>query len=424
MAQSHQVAIVTGAARGIGRAIGLRLASTGAAICVNYAAHADAASQVASEVIAAGGRAIVAQADVADPDAVTRMVGRAESELGPITILVNNAGVGSGGIGSLDTFDPTHMSRMRAVNADGVIHTVRAVAPGMKARGYGRIVNIASNAAIGSGLPGTTFYAASKAEVLILTRRFTMELGRFGITVNAVAPGWIVTDMTRSSLTEDAFAERVRTLSERAMVGRAGHPDDIATPQLNDGGATTDPDAFTFADDGAIPNSKVTVLVYCGAVSVDTTAIGSLFARNGRPGATASIRSRTAGREECGICSSVLMPSARERGAASFAGDRGGGSGAFVAGRDLRRGRDTRAFGQACPDAAPRIGPQARTPEPSHPEPCCPRATPPAWTSACPRPGSRPRWQAPAAAPPAPPAPRGSARCSAGCAPAWRSAAC
>jgi 3-oxoacyl-[acyl-carrier protein] reductase len=98
----------------------------------------------------------------------------------------------------------------------------------MKARGYGRIVNVASNAAIGTGLPGTTFYAASKAEVLILTRRFAMELGRSGITVNAVAPGWIVTDMTRAGLTEEAFTARVRMLSERAMVGRAGAPEDIA----------------------------------------------------------------------------------------------------------------------------------------------------------------------------------------------------
>ena len=79
---------------------------------------------------------------------------------------------------------------------------VRAVAPGMKERGYGRVVNIASNAAIGTALPATTFYAATKAEVLILTRRFAMELGRNGITGNAVAPGWIVTEMTKAGRTE------------------------------------------------------------------------------------------------------------------------------------------------------------------------------------------------------------------------------
>jgi 3-oxoacyl-[acyl-carrier protein] reductase len=139
---------------------------------------------------------------------------------------VNNAGVSSPA--TLESYDPAAMARMRRVNVDGVIHTIRAVAPGMKERGYGRIVNIASNAAIGTALPGTTFYAATKAEVLILTRRFAMELGRRGVTVNAVAPGWIVTEMARAGPSEEEFQVRVRNMSERTMVGRTGRPDDIA----------------------------------------------------------------------------------------------------------------------------------------------------------------------------------------------------
>ena len=91
-----------------------------------------------------------------------------------------------------------------------------------------RIVNIASNAAIGTALPGTTFYAATKSEVLILTRRFAMELGRSGITVNAVCPGWIVTDMARRGASEEAFTQRVASMRERTMVGRVGAPEDIA----------------------------------------------------------------------------------------------------------------------------------------------------------------------------------------------------
>ena len=228
MAWENQVALVTGGSRGIGAAIARRLAMNGAAVCVNCAGRTADAEAVADEISKNGGRAIAAQADVADADAVTRMVARAESELGPLTILVNNAGIGSGGAGSLETFDAARMARMRAVNADGVIHTVRAVAPGMKARGYGRIVNIASNAAIGTGLAGTTFYAASKAEVVILTRRFALELGRSGITVNCIAPGWVVTEMTKSGLSEAAFAERVKMLSDRSMLGRVGAPEDIA----------------------------------------------------------------------------------------------------------------------------------------------------------------------------------------------------
>ena len=154
------------------------------------------------------------------------MVTRAEAELGPISILVDNAGASAPA--TLESYDPAAMAHMRHVNVDGVIHTIRAVAPGMKERGYGRIVNIASNAAIGTALPGTTFYAATKAEVLILTRRFAMELGRHGITVNAVAPGWIVTEMARVGRSEHEFEARVRNMSDRTMVGRTGRPEDIA----------------------------------------------------------------------------------------------------------------------------------------------------------------------------------------------------
>ncbi len=154
------------------------------------------------------------------------MFAEAEGKLGTVSILVNNAGVSAPA--TLETYDASQLERMRAVNVNGVIHTVRAVMTGMKERNYGRIVNIASNAAIGTALPGTTFYAATKSEVLILTRRFAMELGRSGITVNAVCPGWIVTDMTRRGASEEAFTQRVASMRERTMVGRVGAPEDIA----------------------------------------------------------------------------------------------------------------------------------------------------------------------------------------------------
>ncbi len=226
MQWAGQVAIVTGGSRGIGRAISRGLASRGAAVCVNYTARAAEAEALVAEISAAGGRAIAVQADVSDADAVARLVAHAGADLGPVSVLVNNAGVAAPA--TLDTYDPAAMDRMRRVNVDGVIHTVRAVMPGMRERRYGRIVNIASNAAIGTGLPGTTFYAATKAEVLILTRRFAMELGPAGITVNAVAPGWIVTEMARAGRSEAEFAARVKMVSERSMVGRPGQPEDIA----------------------------------------------------------------------------------------------------------------------------------------------------------------------------------------------------
>src|SRR5713226_5811999 len=191
----EQVAIVTGAARGLGRATARLLAQRGAAVCVNYAARADAAEALIAEIAAAGGRAIAVAADVADAAAVEAMIARTEAELGPVTILVNNAGVAWQG--TLDTYDHESVARMRRVNVEGVTNVTRAVMGGMRERRYGRIVNVSSIAAIGTALPGNAFYAATKAEVAILTKRFAMELGSHNITVNAVTPGFVRTDLTR-----------------------------------------------------------------------------------------------------------------------------------------------------------------------------------------------------------------------------------
>jgi NAD(P)-dependent dehydrogenase (short-subunit alcohol dehydrogenase family) len=221
-----QVAVVTGGSRGIGRAIVRRLAASGAAVGVNYAGSAPEAEAAVGEVRAAGGRAVAVQADVGEPGDVQRLVERVERELGPITVLVNNAGISYRA--TLDEYDRAAAERQRRTNVEGVINTIRAVAPGMRERGYGRIVGVSSIAAHGTTLPGNAFYAASKAEVVILTRRFAMELGPFGITVNAVAPGFIATDMTRRTRGGQDYAEVARQLAERAMMRRVGEPDDVA----------------------------------------------------------------------------------------------------------------------------------------------------------------------------------------------------
>src|SRR3989442_3311951 len=219
-----QTALVTGASRGLGRAIAVRLAREGAAVCVNFVTSVTDADGVVDEIRGAGGRAIAVRADVGDPAEVRRMVERVEGELPAIGILVNNAGVSVRG--TLETFEGADLERMRRTNVDGLIHVTRTVVPSMKERRYGRIVNITSIAAHGTSLPGTTFYAATKAAVITLTQRFAMELGPHGITVNAVAPGFFPTDMSRRNV--EQLATAVKQISERTMVGRVGHPDDIA----------------------------------------------------------------------------------------------------------------------------------------------------------------------------------------------------
>jgi 3-oxoacyl-[acyl-carrier protein] reductase len=223
---NEHTALVTGASRGIGRAIARRLARDGAAVCINYVTRADDAESLADELRRGGGRAIAVRADIGAPAEVSEMIDQIMTELGPVSLLVNNAGIVFHA--SLESFDAAGMERMRRTNVDGLIHVTRAVVPGMKDRRYGRIINLTSIAAHGTIFPGTTFYAATKAAVIVLTRRFAMELGPFGITVNAVAPGFILTDMVKQGRTEAEYHKLVKDVSERAMTGRVGKPEDIA----------------------------------------------------------------------------------------------------------------------------------------------------------------------------------------------------
>ena len=219
-----QVALVTGGSRGIGRAIALALAANGARVALNYVRGAEAAEAVAAEIAARGGEAVALQADVGDFQAAEGLVAAVEGRFGRLDILVNNAGV------TRDTL----LLRMKESDWDDVIRTnlkgafncARAAARLMLRQRYGRIINISSVAAFFAH-PGQANYAAAKAGIVGFTRALARELGSRGITVNAVAPGFITTDMT--DVLPEAFKEEVRA---HIPAGRFGTPEDVAQAVL------------------------------------------------------------------------------------------------------------------------------------------------------------------------------------------------
>ncbi|QQS12163.1 MAG: SDR family NAD(P)-dependent oxidoreductase [Rhodospirillales bacterium] len=211
-----RVALVTGASRGIGRAVALALGAAGADVAVNFRAKAAEADAVVAALRALGRRAVAVGADVSDAAAVAAMAARVEAELGPVDLLVNNAGIGvTRGVDDLTEAD---FDLTLAVNLKSAFLCTRAVLPGMRARGWGRIVNVTSGAARGAGVIGP-HYNASKAGMEGLTRGYAARVVKEGITVNAVAPSLILTDMVAG-----AAEARARLVP----VGRLGTPEEVA----------------------------------------------------------------------------------------------------------------------------------------------------------------------------------------------------
>ena len=227
-----RVAVITGASRGIGRATALVMAREGASIVVNYRSEEAKAKEVIEEIKKTGGTAIAFQADVGDSGAVERMIKRTVDEFGRVDILVNNAGVAQGD-GSLLKFKDEALDRMVQVNVKGILYCTRAVMPHMMKRHHGKIVNLASVAGLGTAsLPGNLVYASTKAAVIGLTKRIALELGQYGINVNAVAPGLIRTDMGVGHRSADEQRERIQYFEKRSILGRIGEPEDIANTIL------------------------------------------------------------------------------------------------------------------------------------------------------------------------------------------------
>jgi 3-oxoacyl-[acyl-carrier protein] reductase len=220
-----KVAVVTGAARGIGAAVATRLARDGVAVAVADLDEAACAGTV-DAIRATGGRALAVGVDVGDAAAVQQAVARIATELGPPTVLINNAGIIR--VNLLFKMSETDWDSVITVHLRGAFLMSRAVQGFMTEASWGRIVNLSSTSALGNR--GQANYAAAKAGIQGFTKTLAIELGRFGVTVNAVAPGFIATDMTMATAERIgmSFEDFTKAVAAEVPVQRIGVPDDIA----------------------------------------------------------------------------------------------------------------------------------------------------------------------------------------------------
>ncbi|MGW4499695.1 SDR family NAD(P)-dependent oxidoreductase [Micromonospora sp. NPDC004336] len=224
-ADPQRTAIVTGAARGIGAGVATRLARDGFRVAVVDLDEADCAGTVEA-ITGAGGTAAAYAADVNDEAAVGAAVARIAAELGPPTVLVNNAGIGGPNAGVEET-STEQWDAVTGVSLRGAFFLTRAVVPYMIEAGWGRIVNMSSISALGDS--GRVDYAAAKAGLIGFTKSLALRLGRHGVTANAIGPGFVVSEMTRIAARRRnrSFEEHQRIVAETIPVGRVGQPEDI-----------------------------------------------------------------------------------------------------------------------------------------------------------------------------------------------------
>lgn len=233
-----KVALITGASRGIGRSIALKLAAEGAKVAINFAGNITKAEEVKNAVESSGGEAMLVQGDVSDFEKVNEIVKKVVDTWGRLDILVNNAGITRDNL--MLKMSESDFDSVIATNLKGVFNCTKAVTRLMMKQHSGRIVNMSSVVGL-MGNAGQANYAAAKAGIIGFTKSVAKEFAPRGITVNAVAPGFIETDMT------DALPDKIKTdLTEKIPIGRIGKPEDIANAVM-----------FFVADDAAYITGQV-----------------------------------------------------------------------------------------------------------------------------------------------------------------------
>ena len=215
-----QVAVVTGASRGIGRACALELARHGASVVINYTSNEEMANSCKAEIEGLGAKALVVQADVSKADDAKKLIEAAESEFGKVDILVNNAGINRDR--TIQRMSVEEWDEVVQTDLSSIFYTTNAAVGGMRERGYGRIINMSS--VIGQmGNVGQANYSAAKAGMIAFTKTAAKEFARFGITVNAVVPGFVETDMVA------ALSDEIKTnLLGLIPLGRFGTAEEVA----------------------------------------------------------------------------------------------------------------------------------------------------------------------------------------------------
>jgi 3-oxoacyl-[acyl-carrier protein] reductase len=234
MKLKDRISLITGGSRGIGRAIALLYAKEGSTIALNYNKNHDMAERTCKQINDMDSDCLLLQGDISKIQDVKRIVNTVLEKYKKVDVLVNNAG-----IMTTNTNDYRDLEEMVKTNLYSMVYMIEELKQNFELHG-GKIVNISSVAGIGTALEGTTFYSITKGAVIALTRRYAYDLGKFHVNVNAIAPGYIDTDLTRKAKSEEEWRNVVREISSRTSLGRIGTAEDISKAALFLGSGDSD----------------------------------------------------------------------------------------------------------------------------------------------------------------------------------------